>query len=75
MSHRLKERPTSSGALGFLCEVGALLALGYFRYHRKLAVGGLQKEARPAEKPLDDVTPRGRVGTGEGRTPETGGDE
>ena len=55
-------------------EIAAILALGYFRYRQKLAGGGPQKEAHPAEKALDDVAPRGRVGTGEGRTPETGGD-
>ena len=56
-------------------EIADILALGYMRHRkrqaRKLVV---EKEAHPAEKPLDDVAPRGRVGTGEGRTPETGGD-
>ena len=66
--------PPAAGRAGGLATVAEILALGYFRYRRKLAAGGPQKEAPAAEKPLDDVTPRGRVGTGEGRTPETGGD-
>ena len=74
MSHRRTERPAPSDAFAPLSEVGEILARGYFRYRRKLAAGETQKEALSAEKTLDDVTPRGRVGTGEGRTPETGGD-
>lgn len=54
--------------------VGRILALGYMRYRRNLAGSRLQKDAPTAKKPLDDVTPRGTVGTGEDRTPETEGD-
>jgi len=69
--------PTGTSSIAPRCPletVAEILALGYFRYRCKLAGGDQQKEPQSAENPLDDVTPRGRVGTGEGRTPETGGD-
>jgi len=66
---------TTTQANSLAREVADLLALGYLRYRKSQARRqAVEKEATGVEKPLDDVTPRGRVGTGERRTPETGGD-
>lgn len=55
--------------------LGEILALGYTRYRNGLArQQAAEKLTSQAEKALDDVPPRGTVGTGEGRTPEKGGD-
>jgi hypothetical protein len=53
-------------------EVAGFLALGYVRYRRRLALESVRKPVLSAEKPLDDVAPRGRVSLPENQTPETG---
>ncbi len=60
-SHCLRQdaRPATSDCR--VQEIATLLALGYFRYRRRLATARAQKEAPAAEKALDDVTPRRKV--------------
>ncbi|GEM_PF-4190165 len=53
-------------------QVAELLAMAYLRYRARQAVTKARESASQAEKPLDDVAPRGRVRTPENRTPGQG---